>query len=63
MSDLVALLTTAEAAKYLRLGAHTLNQMRREHIGPDYIKLGRKVFYKACDLERYISENRITTGE
>lgn len=57
------LLSTADAASYLRIGAHTLNLMRREHTGPDYIKIGRKVFYQVADLERYISENRIKLGE
>lgn len=54
MNDTAALLTTAEAAKYLRLGAHTLNQMRRENTGPDYVKLGRKVFYRQVELDKYI---------
>lgn len=62
MSELVPLLTTAEAAKYLRLGAQSLNQMRREHIGPDYIKLGRKVFYRVDDLDAYIKCNIVTTN-
>ena len=56
-----ALLTTADAAGYLRIGAHTLNLLRREHKGPNYIKIGRKVFYHVADLERYISENRVKT--
>jgi len=62
MSDLVALLTTTEAAKYLRLGAHTLNQMRREHAGPNYIKLGRKVFYRVDDLDTFITSNKVVTN-
>lgn len=62
MSELVALLTTAEAAKYLRLGAQSLNQMRREHVGPDYIKLGRKVFYRVDDLDTYIASMVVVTN-
>ena len=64
MSEVTSdLLTTADAASYLRIGAHTLNLLRRDNKGPSYIKIGRKVFYHAADLERYISENRIKTGE
>ena len=62
MSELIALLTTAEAAKYLRLGAHALNQMRRDHVGPDYIKLGRKVFYRVDDLDTYIASMLVVTN-
>lgn len=62
MSELVALLTTAEAAKYLRLGAQSLNQMRREHTGPNYIKLGRKVFYRVDDLDTYITSMIVVTN-
>jgi hypothetical protein len=62
MSELVAMLTTDEAAKYIRLGAHALYQMRREHIGPTYIKLGRKVFYRIDDLDAYIATQKVVTN-
>lgn len=62
MSELVPLLTTVEAANYLRLGAQTLNQMRRENTGPNYIKLGRKVFYRTDDLDTYIASMIVVTN-
>lgn len=64
MSEVTSdLLTTADAASYLRIAAHTLNLLRRDDKGPSYIKIGRKVFYHVADLERYINQNRIKTGE
>jgi predicted DNA-binding transcriptional regulator AlpA len=58
MSDVNSpLLPTAEAAKYLRIGQSLLNRMRRENTGPDYVKLGRKVFYRQVELDKYIESN------
>jgi hypothetical protein len=31
--------------------------MRRENTGPDYVKLGRKVFYRQVELDKYIESN------
>lgn len=57
------LLPTADAAKYLRISAHSLNQLRSANTGPAYIRMGRKVFYRIDDLDSYISSNKVQTGE
>ncbi len=63
MSDVnTPLIPTAEAAKYLRIGSSLLNRMRRENTGPDYIKLGRKVFYRQVELDRFIESNAVNNS-
>jgi len=56
------LMPTPQAAKYLRVGASLLNRMRRENTGPDYIKIGRKVFYRVVDLDKYIDLNAVNNS-
>ncbi|WP_346906738.1 helix-turn-helix domain-containing protein [uncultured Roseibium sp.] len=53
------LLTTHEAADYLRLAASTLNKMRLTGSGPDFLKLGpRRVVYDLKDLDRWLAARR-----
>lgn len=48
------LLNTAEAAEVLRLGVATLHRWRKSGKGPPYIEMGRKVYYRRADLDRWI---------
>ena len=52
------LLTTVEAAEYLRLSPRTLEDMRVTGNGPRYFKLGpgkrSKVVYRKDDLEKWV---------
>jgi hypothetical protein len=54
------LLTTVEAADYLRLSPRTLEDMRITGTGPRYFKLGpgkrSKVVYRREDLEGWIDK-------
>lgn len=54
------LLTTLEVAKILRLSVRTLNKMRLEHRGPDYLRLGpaknARVRYKLADVVRWADD-------
>ena len=50
--------TTLEAAKYLRLVPHTLENMRSLRIGPDYRKHGGRVFYDRDDLKAWSERSR-----
>ena len=52
------LLTTAEAAEVLRLAPITLHRWRNAGKGPPYIEMGRKVYYRRVDLERWIEEQQ-----
>jgi hypothetical protein len=53
------LLTTVEAAEYLRLSPRTLEDMRVTGNGPRYFKLGpgrrSKVVYRREDLETWLA--------
>ena len=52
------LLNTPEAAKALRLGTATLQRWRKSGKGPPYIEMGRKVYYRRVDLERWVEEQQ-----
>lgn len=47
--------TTSEAAAYLCLKPTTLEQWRWQGRGPLYIKLGRCVRYRQCDLDDFMA--------
>jgi len=43
-------LTVKQAAERLNISVHTLNRMRSEGGGPEYLKIGAKVLYREADL-------------
>lgn len=43
------------AAKHLGLAVSTLEKMRVYGDGPRFVKLGRSVRYRICDLEAYLA--------
>jgi len=50
------LLTTSEAADYLRLSKITLEKWRRVvGQGPQFVRLGGKVFYRRVRLDEFIT--------
>jgi hypothetical protein len=51
----MTLLTQREAAVALRLSERTLERSRVSGSGPPFCKLGRRVLYRADDLERWIT--------
>ena len=50
------LLTTKEAARYLRVSPRTLERYRVTGQGPRYLKIGRLVFYRKSDLDAWLAE-------
>lgn len=48
---MTSLLDVNDAAKYLNLSKSTLAKMRLSGKSPKYVKLGRKVAYRASDLD------------
>lgn len=57
--DTTPKLNTHEAADYLRLSASTLNKMRLNGNGPEFIKLGaRRVIYDLRDLDHWLASRR-----
>lgn len=59
----MALLSTAEAAKVLRLGVATLHRWRKQGKGPAAVRLGYKVYYRPADLERWVEEQTQQPGQ
>jgi excisionase family DNA binding protein len=49
------MLTTHEAASYLRLSARTLERLRVQGTGPKFVRLNHSVRYRQQDLEAYIA--------
>jgi hypothetical protein len=62
-----SLLTTIEAAKYLRLSPRTLERLRVQGDGPRFMKAGRglraRVLYAPGDLQGWISRTYGSTSE
>lgn len=50
------ILTPKEAAEYLRLSPETLRQWRHLGEGPKYLKPGRSVKYRKCDIMAWLDE-------
>lgn len=55
------LLTTNEAAQYVRLGKPTLERIRVKGDGPLYCKLGGAVRYRRVDLDAWL-ESRLVSS-
>jgi hypothetical protein len=51
----MTLLTSLEAAEALRLSERTLERSRVSGFGPPFCKLGRRVLYRADDLDQWIA--------
>lgn len=54
-------LTTLEAARYVRLGKPTLERFRLTGAGPVYAKLGGAVRYRRADLDAWL-ESRLVAS-
>jgi len=54
----VTLLTTREAAKFLKVSLNTLAKWRLEGFGPAFYHVGRRVRYAESDLEDFLRESR-----
>jgi predicted DNA-binding transcriptional regulator AlpA len=48
-------LRPAEAAEYLKLSESTLAKLRCRGGGPEYLKLGKRVVYAKCDLDKWLA--------
>ena len=52
------LLNSSFAADWLGLSTSTLAKLRHTGKGPSYVKLGRRVVYRASDLEVWVAAQR-----
>lgn len=57
MTAPIELLSTKEAAEYLRCSVTFLAKSRMVGNGPCYTKVGNRVFYRQRDLNEYINRN------
>jgi hypothetical protein len=57
-ADLKRLLTTPGAADYCGSTESTFEKYRITGVGPEYIKIGRKVVYETEALDRWLAERR-----
>jgi excisionase family DNA binding protein len=54
------LLTTAEAAEYLRTTVATLNTWRcTKAVKIPYYRIGRKILYRLSELQKYIDKQKV----
>lgn len=61
--ETVELVSSADAAAMLRIKKQTLAVWRCAKRQPlPYVKMGRRVFYKRRDLERFVERNTLTMG-
>ena len=55
------LLTLSEAADILRVPINTLRWWRQRGTGPEFFKIGRRLFTTVGDLRRWIREQRLAS--
>ena len=51
------LIPACEISQYTGIARQTHNRYRHEGIGPQYVKLGHRVFYRSDDIRRWIDSN------
>ena len=52
---LLGLISEAELASMLDVKASTLQQWRSGLVGPDFVRLGKAVFYRKMDVDTWIA--------
>lgn len=57
----INLFTEAELAEMLEVKAQTLATWRADGKGPDYVKVGKSVFYRLQDVSDWIAANVVLT--
>jgi predicted DNA-binding transcriptional regulator AlpA len=55
------LLNQSEAARLLRLSERTMERLRLMGGGPCFVKCGRSVRYRECDLEAWIAARIVSS--
>ena len=64
MLKMTDLLTTEEAAEYLRLSPRTLERYRVTGEGPRFLKVGRRVFYRQSAFDHWLkNKTRKSTSD
>ena len=56
-TGLLQLLDERETSRVLHVSSAALRRWRREHRGPEFVRIERSVRYDIRSLERYLAEN------
>lgn len=59
----IGLFTATEVAAMLEVTTHTLAMWRVEKRGPAFVKLGRSIFYRRDDVQKWVDANVCPPGE
>jgi predicted DNA-binding transcriptional regulator AlpA len=52
---MLAMLTQSECAELLRLSERTLERFRVSGVGPKFVRMGKSVRYRLCDVEAWLA--------
>jgi predicted DNA-binding transcriptional regulator AlpA len=52
---MLAMLTQSECAEHLRLSERTLERFRVSGCGPKFVRMGKSIRYRLCDVEAWIA--------
>ncbi len=55
-------LTTIEAAAHVKRTVGALRELRARGTGPAYYRTGRRIYYRAADLDSWILAGRVQTA-
>lgn len=55
----ITLLTTPKAAEFLSVSICAMNSWRDKGIGPNYARIGKRVYYRPEDLTAFIEDSMI----
>lgn len=58
---MIGLLSEHELAALIDVKSQTLQTWRVQKAGPDFVKLGKSVFYRKSDVEEWIAANVVPT--
>jgi len=62
LRESVGLLLQQDVALMLGIGERRLSEWRGEKIGPDYVKLGKSIYYRRSDVLAWIEANVVVTS-
>jgi hypothetical protein len=55
------IVTQDELAATLQVTKGTLREWRRQGKGPDFVRIGKAIFYRVKDVQEYIAMNLVPT--
>jgi predicted DNA-binding transcriptional regulator AlpA len=58
---MIGLISENELASLLDVKPQTLQTWRMQKTGPDFVKLGKNVFYRKLDVETWVEANVVPT--